>query len=109
MQNAELRVLPSQIENLSNACIEAMAMGKIVVATKDASYEQLIENGISRFLCERDNAESFLQGVCEALDLSLEERQKMETNAVSVTERFAPDKKIYEQYLKFYGRVISEW
>ena len=29
IQNAELCLLPSRIENLSNACIEAMAMGRI--------------------------------------------------------------------------------
>lgn len=108
VQNAELCLLPSRIENLSNACIEAMAMGKIVVATNGASYEQLIENRVSGFLCERDNKASFLQGINEAMALSLEERQRICANAASVTRRLGPDK-IYEQYMSFYRKVIREW
>jgi glycosyltransferase involved in cell wall biosynthesis len=108
VQNAELCLLPSRIENLSNACIEAMAMGKIVVATNGASYEQLIENRVSGFLCERDNKMSFLQGVNEAMALSPEERRRMCANAASVTKRLSPDK-IYEQYMSFYRKVIREW
>ncbi len=33
IQHAEVCLLPSRLENLSNACIEAMAMGKIVIGT----------------------------------------------------------------------------
>jgi glycosyltransferase involved in cell wall biosynthesis len=108
VQKAEVCVLPSRIENLSNACIEAMAMGKIVVATNGASYEQLIEDRISGFLCERDNAESFLQGLGEALRLSSEEKEGMSARAMEITKRLAPEK-IYANYMEFYKKVIEEW
>lgn len=108
VQNAEVCLLPSRIENLSNACIEAMAMGKIVVATNGASYEQLIEDRISGFLCERDNAESFLQGLDEALRLSSEEKKGMSARAMEITKRLAPEK-IYAKYMEFYKKVIEEW
>lgn len=108
IQNAELCLLPSRIENLSNACIEAMAIGKIVVATDGASYEQLIENRISGFLCERDNSKSFLQGINEALSLTQEKKEEMGAKAIAVTERLNSDN-IYKKYLDFYRKVINQW
>ena len=108
IQNAELCLLPSRTENLANACIEAMAMGRIVVATDGASYEQLIDNGMNGFLCERDNPESFLRGIEAALTLNEEEKSLIESNAIETVKRLRPDN-IYKQYLDFYEKVINEW
>lgn len=108
VENASVCLQPSRIDNLPNACIEAMAMGKIVVATDGASYEQLIDNGVNGFLCEKDNPKSFLQGIELALSLSEEEKRLMESRAVETIKRLSPDK-IYEQYLNFYEKVSYEW
>lgn len=108
IQNAELCLLPSRIENLSNACIEAMAMGKIVVTTNGASYEQLIDDRISGFLCERDDSESYLNAINEALNMSIYEQNKMKAKAIEVTKRLEP-RKIYQQYLAVYEKIIREW
>lgn len=108
IDNAELCILPSRIENLSNACIEAMAMGKVVVATNGASYEQLIDDRVSGFLCERDNPESFLQAVEEALSMNEEEKQKMIEKASMRIQQLSPEI-IYEKYFDFYKQVMQEW
>lgn len=108
IQNSELCLLPSRMENLANACIEAMAMGKIVVATDGASYEQLIDNEVNGFLCERDNPESFLQGIGKALSLNDEEKGLMECKAMETVKRLSPDN-IYKQYSNFYEKAIKGW
>lgn len=108
ISNSMACILPSRIENLSNACIEAMALGKIVVATNGASYEQLIEDGVNGFLRERDNPDSFLEGIETALSLSEEEKEVMSENAKKTVERLSPDN-IYKQYLAYYQKVIQEW
>lgn len=108
IQNAEVCIFPSRIENLSNACIESMAMGKIVVATDGVSFEQLIEDRISGFLCKRDDAESFLEGVMSALRLSEEDKKKMSMNALRSVNKLNPEK-IYVKYLNFYNDVIEKW
>jgi len=108
IEYAECCVLPSRIENLANSCIEAMAMGKIVIATNGASYEQLINDGENGYLCERDNAEDFLRGVEKVLSLSKEENTVMSQNAIKTVERLRPDN-IYGQYLEYYQQVIREW
>lgn len=108
IKKAELCILPSRIENLSNACIEAMAMGKIVVATNGASYEQLIEDRVNGYLCERDNPDSFLQGIEEANALSDEQKNEMSQKAMKTVERLRPEN-IYKQYLEYYQKVMREW
>lgn len=108
IQEAELCLLPSRIENLPNACIEAMAMKKIVVGTDGASYEQLIDNRVSGFLCERDNPDSFFQAIETALEMSDEEKGRMLEKASERIKLLAPDE-IYGKYCSFYKKVIGEW
>ncbi len=108
IQNAELCLLPSRIENLSNTCIEAMAMGKIVVATNGASYEQLIDDRVSGFLCERDNPESFLQAIHEALDMDSEDKEQMISKAKERIKLLSPEV-VYKKYFDHYQKVIKEW
>lgn len=108
IQEAELCLLPSRIENLSNASIEALAMGKIVVATAGPSYEQVIEDRVNGFLCERDNPDAFLQGITDALNLNEEDKEKMSLNAKRSVARLQPEC-IYMQYKEYYEKVIREW
>lgn len=108
IDNAELCLLPSRLENFANACVEAMAMGKIVIGTKGASFEQLIDDRKNGFLCERDIPESYLQAVKEALSLDGNAKRQMEAEAYRRVEHLAPDV-MYQKYYDFYQKVISEW
>lgn len=65
--NAEVVVLPSRVDNFPNACLEAMSLGKIVVGTRGASFDQLIDDGVSGFLCEIDDRTSLLAAIQRAL------------------------------------------
>lgn len=108
IKNAELCLLPYRMENLSNACIEAMAMGKIVIGTDGASFEQLIEDRVSGFLCERDNPASYMRAIREAMDMSDEEKEAMIVKAKERIKLLNPDV-IYKKYYDYYQKVIKEW
>lgn len=108
ISNALACLLPSRIENLSNACIESMALGKIVIATDGASFEQLITDGENGFLCERDSADSFLRGIEKVFGLSAGEKQRMENNASNTVRRLEPDV-VYENFMGYYQKIIDEW
>jgi glycosyltransferase involved in cell wall biosynthesis len=77
IENAKAVVLPSRIDNLPNACLEAMLYGKIVVGTSGASFEQLINDGENGFLCEIDNGHSLFNAVEKALTLTMDQMQRM--------------------------------
>lgn len=108
IENAQICLLPSRMENLPNACIEAMAMGKIVVGTDGASFEQLIDDRKNGFLCVRDDPASYMEAVNEIMNMSVKEREQMSELAIESTKRFAPEV-IYGKYLGFYQKVIQDW
>jgi len=85
-----------------------MSMGKLVVATNGASFEQLINDGENGFLCDRDNAEAFFEAIIKALELSMERKIEMSTQAKKTVERLSPES-IYDKYLEYYQNVIRNW
>lgn len=106
ISKAELCILPGRIENLSNACLEAMAIGKIVVATKDASYEEIIDDGIDGFLCERDNAKSFFDVINHVMNLSDEERASIYQRIRQKISKLTPSE-AYSTYFDYYQSIIE--
>ncbi len=104
LDKADICVMPSRIDNLPNTCIEAMTMGKIVVGTRGASYEQVIDDNVSGFLAEIDDRESLLYSVDRALSLSGEEKTNMGLRAMERTKKMRPDV-IYLKLLELYEGI----
>lgn len=57
IEGAHLVVLPSLVENLPNAGLEAMGLGKAVVGTTGTSFEELIREEETGFLVPPDDPE----------------------------------------------------
>ena len=107
IENAYACLMPSRIDNMPNACIEAMAMGKIVVGTRGASYEQLIEDGRNGFLMEIDSREG-LKAAIEKIDALTEaERKAVGVEAKKTTERFNAENS-YRQLMAFYNKIVEK-
>ena len=60
IHGARAVVLPSRVDNLPNTCLEAMALGKVVVGSRGASFDELIEDGVSGFLVDPDDGRVLL-------------------------------------------------
>lgn len=101
-------VLPSRIDNFPNACIEAMANGKIVIGTKDTGFNQLITHKINGFLCEKDNSIDLLKNIELVLSLSEEKKQSVEQNAIKRIGLLKPEI-VVNDLVKYYSKVISEF
>lgn len=100
-------LLPSRIENISNACIEALSLGKVVIATKGVSFEELITDGHTGILCENASPASLLEAIERVIQLPADEKVKMERNAAASVERLKPEvtvKKIESFYLSILNR-----
>ncbi len=65
-----LVVLPSLWENLANTCLEAMQLGRPVVATWGCGFEEVIEDGVSGFLAPPGDAEALATRILAALENS---------------------------------------
>ena len=107
IKNAVAVMLPSLTENLSNACIECMALGQLVIGTRGASFDQLIDDGKSGFLCEIGDYVSLAAAVDKVMLLSADERKLMQYNARKRAETLSPDI-VVKQLLEYYKKVIKE-
>jgi glycosyltransferase involved in cell wall biosynthesis len=101
-------VLPSLIDNFPNACIEALAHGKIVIGTKDTGFEQLIENGKNGFLCQKDNPSELLNTIQKVLLLSTNEKLIIEKEALNSINKLSPQY-IVPKLIMLYQKTIQNY
>ena len=101
IQKADFILMPSRIENFPNACVEAMSFKKIVIAPRGISFEQLIEDGVSGFLCENANPTDLLSVIEKVVNLPSEKKKEIQFNAGETIKRLHPDitiKKLIDYY-----------
>jgi glycosyltransferase involved in cell wall biosynthesis len=101
-------VLPSRYDNFPNTCIEAMGLKKAVIATKDAGFEQIIDDGQSGFLAQNSNAKSLLETLHKVMKLSNEDLENIGQKAYLRILDLSPEK-ITQELLGYYNFVISNW
>lgn len=106
--NAHACVLLSRSENLSNSCIEAMSLKKIVIATHGTSFEQLIRNKENGLLVKRDSPKAFLRAVEYLEGMTEKEREEMGSLAFKSIERLEAGQ-IYDSMMKVYADTIKNF
>jgi len=78
IQHALAVVIPSRTDNFPNVCLEAQAMGKIVIATRDSSLEEMVSDGTTGFLAENGDVASLQTAIERLLNLNEAQRLQME-------------------------------
>lgn len=106
INHAQFVVFPSLIDNFSNACIEAMYFGRVVIGTVGTSYEQLIEDEKSGFLCQPNNAIDLLEKMNKAATLSDGERDSIGRAAKKRIAKLTPQH-VVKKLLRYYQHVID--
>ena len=104
IDRSHLVVLPSLIDNLPNSCLEAMGIGKVVIGTKGASFDELITDGVNGFLIDPNDAGALADKLIAAwVDPKLKE---MSTAAKQSMHDFAPEKTV-ASLLNYYSEVLN--
>lgn len=106
MAAAAAVALPSRVDNLPNACMEAMALGGIVIGTDGASFEQLIDDGRTGYLVPRDDPEALAQALRTALQLSSAERRHIGKAAQARIDDMTPERSI-PKLVDYYQSLLS--
>ncbi len=99
-------VLPSLIDNLPNACIEAMGMSKVVVGTFGTSFDQLICDGQNGFLCRPGDSSHLLQTLERLLSMPAFARAEMEQRARERIEQLRPER-VIPRLTSWYEAVVA--
>lgn len=96
INNAEMFVLPSDFEGLSNALLEAMMMGLPCISTDCAGSDEVIENMFNGLLVPVGDEDALLDAMSKVAD-DKELRKKLSRNAKWTSTRFHTD------------TVINQW
>lgn len=102
---ARLVVLPSLIDNCPNTCLEAMGLGKPVIGTIGASFDELITHGESGFLVPPNDPVRLSDAMIAAW-----EDPRLEAIGLAAAQRmadFAPEKTVSD-LLAYYADVMCE-
>lgn len=105
IQQSEFIVLPSLMENLSNACIEAMYFRKVVIGTDGASFEQLIIHGKNGFLCRIGDSQDLLDKMQIVVSMTEEDKIYMGELAKQRIDRLKPEC-VVKRLVQLYEYVV---
>jgi glycosyltransferase involved in cell wall biosynthesis len=100
IESARVVVLPSRWENLPNTCLEAMAVGRPVVATTGSAFEELIEDGVSGKLVPPDDPIALAEAINDLLAdpdrlRSMGEAARLRAQAFDIRRALAPLLAVY--------------
>ena len=111
INRADCIVLPSYHEGMSRTLMEALAMGKPVIATDIAGCRETLEEGKNGFLCKPKDTETLVDVVEKFLKLEKEEIKKMGeySRKKAETEFNMEDvKKVYDGILNdYFGNSLN--
>jgi glycosyltransferase involved in cell wall biosynthesis len=102
---AHLIVLPSFMDNLPNACLESMALGRPVVGTFGASFEELIADEKTGFLVVANDAVALAEKIIYAW--THPRLDEIGQAAQEKTLEFAPERTV-ESLLTYYREILHE-
>ncbi len=100
VEKARLVIIPSTVDNLPYVVLEMMALGKIVLVSKQGGQAEVVENGINGFIFDHENPETFTEQLKKILLLTNEEKKDISGSAIAtIAEKYNPDS-IYQQKVK---------
>jgi glycosyltransferase involved in cell wall biosynthesis len=106
---AACAVFPSLAEAYGLTCVEAMACGAPVVMTSRASGPEIVEDGISGFLCEPTNQQALAETIVTLLANSALRKQISSKAVERVKENFEISSKLQDNTSVYEKLVANEY
>lgn len=109
-QQSKILLFPiREPESFGLTLIEAMACGTPVVAFDQGPVKEIVQDGITGFVCPADDIGGMVKAVKKIYEMSDNEYQKMRHNCRKHVEENFTVKKMVDGYEKVYGKVIEDW
>jgi len=107
VKSAKMVILPSLWEAFGFVCVEAMALGRPVIATSGSGFEEIIENNRSGYLVEPGNSELLAGKITNVLK-DEEGIRRISEGARKRAEDFEVSK-VALRLLTYYEKTRAEW
>jgi glycosyltransferase involved in cell wall biosynthesis len=108
LSRAEIVIIPSDNDNLPYVVFEMMALGRIVLVSKQGGHTEVVENGVDGFIFNHNEPETFFQQLDLILKLTREQRTRLSAAAVKkVSDNYSLDI-IYAKKIKFIEKLRQQ-
>ncbi|MGO8864815.1 MAG: glycosyltransferase family 4 protein [Acidimicrobiales bacterium] len=104
---ADLVVCPSESEALPAAVLEAMAFGKPVICCRVGDLPELVEPGVTGWLCDRSDLGAMIVGLEEAARAPTESLQAMGAAAAEKAARSYDRVEVLERTIRLFRDVAG--
>lgn len=109
VERAKMILVPSEwYENGAFVALQALAKGKIVIASDIAGLSEIIQDGETGFLAEPGNPESFARAIEKVNSLSKEDYENMSNHVVEYAKKRCDVKVYVTELVKLYEELISK-
>jgi glycosyltransferase involved in cell wall biosynthesis len=102
---ADVCIFPSLFENWPNACIEAMAAGRVVIGSRHGGMAEMIKHGESGFLVDGRSAADIVRVIREDLGSALSRLDRIGASASNRMRAFSEQ----ETYARAIERHVTEF
>lgn len=107
LAQARIAVVPSRWENFPNACMEAMASGLPVIASRDGGMVEMIEDDRTGWIARQSGKEGLIEALTRALKTPPEKIAEMGSQAAARIRQICDPPKIVDQQLDFRRRMVK--
>lgn len=107
LQKAKVIITPSIVDNLPYAVLEAMSMGKMVLASENGGHTEIIKNGVNGFLFSHERKGDFQLKLKELLNLNKSDFVAICEKAKKSVEIATNYENIYQEKIQLIDRLIK--
>ena len=108
LADAHVIIVPSIVDNLPYVVMEAMSLGKVVLASIQGGQREMIEEGVSGFLFDHQQPGSFKRQLQQVLDLDDDKIRRIGQNAIRAVSANYDPVKILEEKKKLLEPLLQK-
>ena len=101
-------LMPARLDNYPNSCLEAQALGAIVIGTYDSCLEEMIVDGQTGYLAENENITSFYEKMQIVLSLDKNKKQVMKEKILNHIDCIRKEDRVGE-LIQYYKEILRNY
>ena len=105
---ADALVMPSRAEGFSIALLEGIASGLPVIASDIKPFTEIIKHNITGLIAKSDDVNDFADKMLEFLNLKLNQREELASNALKFVSQNCTPEIIAAQTLNLYSKILNK-
>lgn len=107
LARARIAAVPSRWENFPNTCVEAMATGLPVLASREGGMIEMVEDGRTGWIADRVQPDALAAALRRALDTPAAERAAMGAAAARAIRELCDNTRTIDEQLAFRARLVK--